>query len=94
MSRMRSVRIPDRSEITNTTRQKETRSVSRSPSAPPTPLSYRPEAAARVLGVSRATIYRMIAKGDLTPRKLGAATVIRHEDLARLLDDPEPSPTT
>lgn len=68
--------------------------MSRSPSAPPTPLSYRPEAAARVLGVSRATIYRMIAKGDLTPCKLGTETLIRHDDLARLLEGPEPSPST
>jgi excisionase family DNA binding protein len=60
----------------------------------PTPLSYRPEVAASVLGVSRAKLYKMIAKGDLKSYKLGTATLIRHEDLAKLLDGAELSPST
>ena len=62
--------------------------------AAPTPLTYRPEVAARVLGVSRATLYRMIAKGNLSAYKLGTATVIRHEDLARLVEGAELSSST
>ncbi len=60
----------------------------------PTPLSYRPKEAAAMLGVSRSTIYQMIADGDLPARKLGMATLIRHEDLARVLDAAELSPST
>lgn len=60
----------------------------------PTPIAYRPEVAARVLGVSRTTLYRMIAKGDLKAHKLGTATVIRHADLSRLVDAAELVPST
>lgn len=49
-------------------------------------LSYRPAEAAAVLGISRSTIYGMIADGTLEARKLGGATVIRHEELVRILD--------
>lgn len=62
------------------------------PVAPP--ITYRPDAAARALGVSRATLYRLIAKGDLSAYKLGNATVIRHEDLARLVEGAELSSST
>lgn len=50
------------------------------------PLAYRPKDAATVLGVSRSTIYQMIADGQLVARKLGTATVIPHSELARVLD--------
>lgn len=49
-------------------------------------LAYRPAEAAAVLGVSRSTIYGMIAGGVLEARKLGNATIIRHEELLRVLD--------
>jgi excisionase family DNA binding protein len=49
------------------------------------PIAYRPKDAATALGVSKSTIYEMIANGDLDARKIGAATVIPHEALARLL---------
>ena len=42
---------------------------------------YRPQHAGDIIGVSRSTIYGMIAKGKLRTAKVGAATVIRHEDL-------------
>ena len=54
--------------------------------AKPQPLAYRPKDAAAVLGVSRAQIYRMIAAGTVTAHKLGGATLIRHEELVRVLD--------
>lgn len=50
------------------------------------PLAYRPDDAAHVLGVSRATIYRMIAAGDLKARQIGGAVLIRHNDLMELVD--------
>lgn len=50
------------------------------------PLAYRPKDAATVLGVSRSTIYQMIADGEIEARKLGAATVIPHAELARVLE--------
>lgn len=49
------------------------------------PIAYRPKDAATVLGVSKSTIYQMIADGDLEARKLGAATLISHDELARVL---------
>lgn len=54
-------------------------------SAPP--LAYRPKDAAAALGVSKSTIYQMIAAGELEARKIGAATVIPHAALVRVLDE-------
>jgi len=51
------------------------------------PLAYRPKDAATVLGVSKSTIYQMIADGDLEARKLGAATLIPHTELVRVLNE-------
>ncbi len=50
------------------------------------PLAYRPKDAATVLGVSRSTIYEMIAEGQIAAKKFGAATVIPHSELERVLD--------
>lgn len=55
--------------------------------APIQPLAYRPKDAPAVLGVSKSTIYQMIADGDLEARKLGAATVIPHTELVRVLNE-------
>ncbi|MCJ2100700.1 helix-turn-helix domain-containing protein [Methylobacterium sp. E-046] len=52
----------------------------------PRPLAYRPKDAATVLGVSKSTIYQMIADGALPARKLGASTVILRSDLVALLE--------
>lgn len=82
-----------RSALTHQPHQ-EARDVPRPQQVAPTPLTYRPEVAARVLGVSRATLYRMIAKGDLNAYKIGAATVIRHADLSRLVEAAEFAPST
>lgn len=48
-------------------------------------LAYRPKDAALVLGVSRSTIYEMIAAGVLQARKLGSATLIPHDELTAVL---------
>ena len=39
-----------------------------------------------MLGISRSTVYKMIADGRLPARKLGAATIIRRCDLEAFLD--------
>lgn len=49
-------------------------------------LADRPKDAAAFLGVSRSTIYQMIGDGQIAARKLGAAAVIPHSELARVLD--------
>jgi excisionase family DNA binding protein len=51
------------------------------------PIAYRPKDAAAALGVSKSTIYQMIAEGKLEARKIGSATVISHIELVRLLDE-------
>ncbi len=51
---------------------------------PGTPLSDRPKDAAATLGVSRSTIYELIAEGTLSSFKIGAATVIRHDGIGTL----------
>ena len=37
--------------------------------------------ACRVIGVSRSTLYELIAAGDITIRKIGRKTLIPREDL-------------
>jgi len=49
------------------------------------PIACRPKEAATVLGVSKSTIYQMIADGDLEARKLGSATLIPYDELVRVL---------
>ena len=58
------------------------------------PMAYRPKDAATMIGVSKSTIYQMIADGKIQSRKIGAATVILHDELARILDGASLSPTT
>ncbi|WP_232629103.1 helix-turn-helix domain-containing protein [Methylobacterium sp. Leaf118] len=59
-----------------------------------TPIAYRPGDAAHVLGVSRSTIYKMMADGDLEARHLGGATLIAHEELLRVLRSAPLTPHT
>ncbi len=61
---------------------------------PITPIAYRPGDAAHVLGVSRSTIYQMMADGRLAARHLGGATLIAHEDLMRVFQDAPLTPHT
>jgi excisionase family DNA binding protein len=49
------------------------------------PLAVRPHIAAKLLGVSTATIYGMRAKGTLHFSKVGTSSLIRMEELHRLL---------
>ncbi len=50
------------------------------------PLSYSVDGAARAIGVSKATIWRLIAAGNLTTFKLGARTLIRADVLMAFID--------
>jgi excisionase family DNA binding protein len=52
----------------------------------PLPLAYNVPDASRAIGVSRATVWRLIAAGELRTFKLGARTLIRAEQLFALLD--------
>jgi excisionase family DNA binding protein len=49
-------------------------------------LAYSPPAAARILGVSRAWMYRLLQRGTLPSLKIGKRVFVRHEDLQALLD--------
>lgn len=60
------------------------RKAVRKPKPALTPIAHRPGDAARVLGVSRSTIYQMMADGKLEARHLGGATLIAHEELVRV----------
>lgn len=70
-------------ETSHETAQAE-RKTAREPRPAPTPIAYRPGDAARVLGVSRSTIYQMMTDGKLEARHLGGATLIAHEELVRV----------
>jgi excisionase family DNA binding protein len=53
------------------------------------PMAYRPEEAGRMLGISREMVFKLIRQGELKAFKVGAATVIRAEELRRYLDEQE-----
>lgn len=50
------------------------------------PIAVRPAEAARMIGISRARLYQLIAAGELQPYKLGCATLIDVADLRALLE--------
>lgn len=50
-------------------------------------MAYRPKDAAKVIGISVTQLYRLIADGKLISCKFGGATIIRHEELQRVLDE-------
>ncbi|GEL44582.1 hypothetical protein MEX01_51730 [Methylorubrum extorquens] len=80
-------------EASHETAQAE-RKTTRAPKPAPTPIAYRPGDAARVLGVSRATIYKMMADGKLEARHLGGATLIAHAELVRVFESAPLTPHT
>ncbi len=45
------------------------------------PISYRVPDAAEMIGLSAARLWELIAERKITARKIGAATVIMHDDL-------------
>lgn len=48
-------------------------------------LAYRPNEAARVIGVSRDVIFRLLSTGELRSLKVGAARLITREALEEFL---------
>jgi len=52
-------------------------------------LSYRMDEAAKAVGLSKATLYRLIDKGELKTLKVGSRTLIRREVLEAFLDRAE-----
>lgn len=50
-------------------------------------LAYGVDEAADSLGVGRSTVWRWIQEGRLKTLKLGGRTLIRREELVRLLDE-------
>jgi excisionase family DNA binding protein len=50
---------------------------------PTTPLCYAPNDAAKVLGIGRSTLFNLLARGELTARKLGTRTLITATELER-----------
>lgn len=51
-----------------------------------TPLAYSVADAAKAIGVSKPTIWRRIAAGDLATFKLGCRTLIRADELQAFID--------
>lgn len=50
------------------------------------PLVYSVPEAAKALGISSPTLYRIIASGEIVASKMGGRTVIRHSNLARYVE--------
>ena len=48
------------------------------------PLYVKPPTAARIIGVSKATVYRWIAEGHLPARKVGGTVLVSVDALRRL----------
>jgi excisionase family DNA binding protein len=59
--------------------------VTQQPPPDPLPLAYGISPAAAAAGVGRDTLYRAIAGGELTARKIGTRTVILADKLKRWL---------
>lgn len=53
----------------------------------PEPLAVSPSEAADLLGVSRAHIYNMLARGELRRVKLGRAARIPYSDVVALVEE-------
>ena len=72
----------------------KTRPKGKAKAAPPTPpLAVRPAEAARLLGVGRSHLYKLLTAGRIRSRMDGAARLIRYADLVAYLDGlPPPSP--
>ena len=55
-------------------------------------IGYRPDEAARVMGVGRTTVYKLLRSRELAAKKVGAATVIPESELRRFLSSAADSP--
>lgn len=57
------------------------------PTAAIRPVSVSIAEAARIVGCSKITLYRLATRGHLVLRKLGSSTVIKYDDLEQLIDN-------
>lgn len=53
---------------------------------PPTPLALTATNAARVLGISRGSVYRLLSTGDLKAKKAGDATLVLMSSIEAYLE--------
>jgi excisionase family DNA binding protein len=51
------------------------------------PLSYGIKDAARALGISSSTVWRLVASGDLSVFRILGRTLITHKELERFIDE-------
>jgi excisionase family DNA binding protein len=49
------------------------------------PLAYRPNAAAKILGISRSRLYELLAAGAIRAHKQGSITLVPRAELERYL---------
>jgi hypothetical protein len=59
--------------------------LSGTPAAPPPRALYSPRETEAILGVSHATVYRLIGSGRLDARKIDGKTVITDESIRQLI---------
>lgn len=72
-------------KTTTTTTQDSTKATTRK-DAHPAPLAVRPEEAAALIGVSRASLYRLLAAGEIPSRRAGRARLVAVRHLEDWLD--------
>jgi excisionase family DNA binding protein len=60
------------------------------PSPPEPPMAYRIRDAVKTSGLGRSTLYRMIGDGRLPSVLVGGRRLIRHTDLAALIQNGSP----
>jgi len=55
-----------------------------------TRFAYRVPAAAKLIGVSEAMMWKLIREGRVTARRIGRCTLIKREDLLALMEGAAP----
>jgi excisionase family DNA binding protein len=63
-------------------------SIAQTPPAPNAPLLLRVSAAAELLGVSRSTLYQLIAKGEVPVIRIGRSVRVARRELERIAWNP------
>jgi len=67
--------------------------VDKSEHTTPAPIAYSVPDAAKAIGVSKNAIWEMLRLGELRRVKLGARTLVRHDDLRALIERNTVPPT-
>ena len=83
---------PDQAEILiQRIVQGVTARVTNQPTEPP-PHSMSLKDAARTIGVSRSTLYRLVSEGRLPTHRIGQRVLVKRSDVEALFDRPPPAP--